>query len=361
MTPAQFTSLAFVLAATLALPITRTHAASLPEFGPSIQFDPAGPQPTVAKLKGKAIIVLFFQSTDKSSTEWSGKLIQEMQEAYGTNKAVVVVALKTDGGGFVGAKNFLASKGANTSQWLIGSDLSAKYSSDLVGDPLWYYVLVGVDGNIVERGKAGITHNVVVGPDKKRESHYSLANPNIIKACGKAKTVLPVGKSYAQSVSNLARLAEMGDTEKALALCAALLANPKERTAATELIADLQPVVEKRLSDRLAILEKATSPSAARYDAFTELAQMFRDLKNHPLAVKLGPALTKATQDPALQSESRADAAYKNIMQRLQKATPRDMPRYAKELDSLSKQYPSTKYGKLAADSAASLAASSTP
>lgn len=344
------------LAAAVLLSATRLCAAALPDFGPSVQFDPAGPQPTVAKLKGKAIVVLFFQSSDKTSNGWSGKLIQAMQDAYGTNKTVVLMALKTDGGGVAAAKGYLTSKGANLDQWVVGADADAKYASGVAGDYQWYYVLVGADGTIVERGKAGVTHTVVVGQDRKQE--YNLANPKMLKSCGKLTTVLPAGKSYASAVSGLVRLVELGDAEKAFSLCSAMLSRPKERPAATELLADLQPLVEKRLSDRAAILSDPAAPSPARYDAFSELAQMAKDLKNHPAAAKVSPLLAKARLDPALQKEARAEAAFKNVMPRVQKASDRDKPRLAKELENIAKQNAGTKYGQLAADEAASLASS---
>jgi hypothetical protein len=346
------------LAATLLLSVSHVLAAQLPEFGKSVEFDPAGPQPTVAKLKGKAIILLFFQSSDKTSNGWAGKLIAEMQEAYGTNNAVAMIALKTDGGGVSSAKGYFSSKSANLNQWIVGSDADAQYSTSVVGDPLWYYVIAGADGTIVTRGKAGVTHHVVKGPNKEREQHYSLADTKLLKSCGKIATLLPAGKSYDPAVSAFVRLAEMGDTEKALAQCTLFLSKPKERQAAAALIADLQPVVEKRVNERVAILSDAAALSPARYDAFNELAQMAKDLKNHPAAAKISPLIAKARLDPALQKEARAEMAYKNTMARVQKASARDKPRLAKELETLAKQNPGTKYGQLAADSAEELASS---
>lgn len=340
-----------------ALAAASAHAADLPEFAPAVEFDSAGPQLTLAKLKGKAAIVLFFQSSDKSSNNWAGKLIDEMQEAYATNKTVVLVAIKTDGGGISGAKSYLTSKGANLDLWVVGNDTGAKYSTDLVGDPLWYYVLVGANGNIVERGKAGVSHTVTVGPDKKREQRYNLANPSILKSCGKLSLVLPADKTYPPAVRNLARMAELGDAAKALALCTALLPKPKEKPAAVELIADLQPVVEKRIGDLSALLGDAAKPSPERYDAFNELALMQRDLKTHPLAAKIGPAIVKAKQDPALQKEARADSAYRPLAVRVQKASPREKARLAKELEAFAKQFEGTKYGQIATDKAQELAA----
>jgi hypothetical protein len=356
MTTSKPLFLTLCLAAALLLPPPSCLAVPLPEFGPSIQFDPSGPQPTVAKLKGKAAIVLFFESDDKASNAWAGELLKEMEEAYGTNQTVVLVGIKTDGGSTTSAKGYLADKGTNTDNWLVGCDKGAKYATDLVGDPKWYYVLVSADGNIVERGKAGITHNVAVGPDKKKkEKRYNLANPAILKACGKVSTVLPAGKSYQPSVRPLARLAELGDAEKALVLCAGLLVKPKEKQAAAELLADLQPAVEKRIADRVTLLGDASGASAARYDAYNELTAMQKELKTNPLAAKISTALAKARQDPALQKEARADSAYQQLATRVQRASSRDKPRLAKELRTFAQQAEGTKAGQLASDLASEL------
>lgn len=346
------------LTCALSLTLSPALAAVLPEFGPSIEFDSAGPQPTVAKLKGKAVIVLFFQSSDKASSAWSGKLIDEMQESFGTNKTVVLMAIKTDGGGINAAKNYLSSKGAKLEQWIVGNDAGAKYSTDLVGDPLWYYLIVSATGTIVERGKAGVTHNVTVGPNKKKEQHYNLANPSIIKSCGKLTTVLPSGKTYPESVASLARLTELGDAAKALVTCTSLLPKPKEKQAATELLEDLQPLVEKQISDRITLLGDASAASPARYDAYTELVAMQKDLKSHPAGAKIGPALAKARLDPALQKEARAENVYKGLALRLQRAGARDKPRLGKEFEAVAKQFEGTKYGDLAGSVAQDLASS---
>ncbi len=346
------------LAAALIALSAAALAAPMPEFGPSVQFDPAGPQPLLAKLRGKAVIMLFFQSGDKSSDSWSGKFIQEMEEAYADNPAVVLIALKTDSGGPAAAKGYFAAKKAKPDLWIVGSDADAKYATSITGDPLWFYVLVGADGSIIERGKAGVSHTVTVGPDKKREKRFNLADPKLIKKCGAIATALPAGKRYDSSVAPLVRLTELGDAEKAFTLANGMLARPKEKQAATDLLADLQPLVERRITERVALLADTAAASAARYTAFNELTQMVKDLKGHALANKAGPALSKAKLDPALQREARAEAAYKTLLPRIQRATERDKPRLAKELEAFAKQHDGTQAGQLAADTAQEFAAS---
>jgi hypothetical protein len=342
------------LAGLLALATVNARAAgkAIPEFGPSVEFDSAGPQPALSKLKGKAVIILFFQSSCPICNKWAPAFFKDVQNEYGTNNAVVLIALKTDGGGIAGAKTYLKSKGVNLDQWIVGSDDGAKYHTQVTGDDsLWCYTLLGADGTIVQQAKAGMSKRF--GPDKV--TLYNLADPALLKKCGKLTTVLPPDKRYDPSLSSLVRMAEFGDAEKALVLCSAAISKMNTRQAATELKADLQPVVEKRLSDRAALLGDATQPSPARYDAFQELTRMVSDLKTLPAATKVVPVLTRAKQDPALQKEARAESAYRGLQTRVQKAGDRDKPRLVKELETFAQQAAGTKYGQLAVESAKQL------
>jgi hypothetical protein len=358
MTAQRRSLLALCIAAATVLSGLPALAAALPEFGPSVQLDPAGPQTTVSKLRGKAVIVLFFKSPDKDASSSARGMLKEVQETFATNRTVALLALKTDGGGVRAAKGVLQSLGADTDTWIVGADEGGQYAAEIIGDQPWYYLVVGADGTIVERGQAFAKYHILLSvKPHKVEYHYNPANPMLLNKCGKLSAVLPADKKYGASVKGLARLAELGEAEKALALCSALLSKPAEKKAAGELLADLQPLVEKRVSDRIALLGDASGASAARYDAFAELAQMMKELKQNPLATKIAPALARARADPALQKEARAEAAYKGILPRVQKAVDRDKPRLAKELELLGKQNAGTKYGQLAAELAQRLTA----
>jgi hypothetical protein len=340
------------IAGLFALPAARAAGKAVPEFGSSVTFDSGGPTPSLSRLKGKAVVLLFFQSSCEICNKWAPAFFKDVQEEFGTNNVVALIALKTDGGGIAGAKTYLKSKGADLDRWVVGVDESATYHTRVTGnDALWCYTLVGADGTIVQQAKAGMSKRF--GPEKV--TRYTLADSKLLKQCGKLATVLPAGKKYDSAMSAPVRLAELGEAEKALTLCAAALGRIKERAAATELMADLQPLVEKRLSERAAILGDAAQASPARYDAWLELTQMAKDLKTHPAAVKLAPLLSRAKLDPALQKEARAEAAYRGTMARAQKASARDRPRLAKELEAIAQQNPGTKCGALASESAAEL------
>ncbi len=342
--------ISFLLSGVLALSAAHVAAQALPEFGSSVEFDSTGPQPTLAKLKGKAVLIVFFQSWCGICNKWAPDLFEQFQKAHGNNRALALIAIKTDGGGISAAKNHLKSRGANLGLWVVGCDTEAKYYRQASGDDsLWGYVLAGPDGTMIRKGSAG---TYFTGGMSKR---YVLAAPNLLEGCGELKTVLPADKQYDPSVSGLVLMAELGEAERALMLCNAALNKPKERQAAAALKADLQPIIEKRMEECAGVLGDTSNPASARYVALSELTQMTKDLKNLPAATKVAPLLSKARQEPAMQKEARAETAYLSTLARLKKASARDKPRLIKELEAIEQKNPDTKYGQLAGESAKQL------
>ncbi len=331
------TSLIFLASAGL-----QAQTMPMPEFD-GVDFDRSMPRPTLAKLKGKAVFVMFFQSWCGICNKWAPEALGQFQKVHGNNKALVLIAIKTDGGGLTGAKNHLKACGADLSMWLVGTDPDAAFYKRLTGsDELWKYALVGPDGNIAAQSSVG---SYYTGSMPKR---YVIAGDRLLSDCSGLTTLLPPDKQYAPAVKSLVRIAEMGEPEIALTLCLAATAQPKSRDAAAELQADLQPIIEQRLSQRAAVLADMDATSPARYEALVDLIQMAKDLKSLPAATKLAPAINKAKQEPAMQTEARAEAAYRNALARLQKASARDKPRIVKELETLALKNPDTKYGQLA-------------
>lgn len=342
--------ISFLLSGVLALSAAHVAAQALPEFGSTVEFDSTGPQPTLAKLKGKAVLIVFFQSRFSLSSGFGNEFFADFQKVHGNNRGLALIAIHTDGGSVSSAKDYLKAIGANLNLWVVGCDTEAKYSKQVADDDtFWGYVLAGSDGNIIRKGSV---LSYFVGGTSKR---FVLADPKLASGCGELKTVLPADKQYDPSVSGLVLMAELGEAERALMLCNAALNKPKERQAAAALKADLQPLIEKRLEERAAVLSDTSNPASARYDALSELTQMTKDLKNLPSATKVAPLLSKARQEPAMQKEARAETAYLSTLARLKKASARDKPRLIKELEAIEQKNPDTKYGQLAGESAKQL------
>lgn len=335
----------FALLGILFLAGSGLAATPMPEFGKSVQFDNSGPDISISKLKGKAVLVIFFQSWCPIANGWSPSLIKQVQEAHGNSRELVLIAIKTDGGGVAGAKEYLTSRNADMDKWFVGSDEKAAYYQTVRGkDDLWGYALVDGKGEIVRQGQAGMFWTD--GPDKDK---CVLADKDLLKDCGKLETVLPNDKEYPADLGKVVRLAEMGALGKALALCASGGTRSKNATAKNALRQDLLAVAEKRLRGQMDILKDAGQDGGSRYTAYQELTGLVKELGALPTAKEATSLLTKAASDPVIQREKGAETAYLTTLYRMEKASARDRPRRIKELELVAKKYEGTKYGHLAA------------
>ena len=85
----------------------------MPEFGASVTF-PKGEEPvTIAGLRGKVAVVLFFQSWCPICNGWAPDLVKQLEQQYAGQPGYVLIGIKTDGGTPEEAKAFLAGKGAD--------------------------------------------------------------------------------------------------------------------------------------------------------------------------------------------------------------------------------------------------------
>jgi hypothetical protein len=319
----------------------------MPEFGKSVQFDKTGPTIVMSQLKGKAVLVIFFQSWCGICNGWAPDLIKQLEDAHGGNRALVMLAIKTDGGGVTDAREYLKSKGADLNKWWVGSDEDAAFYKKI--DPknaLWGYALVGATGDIVKQGKAGSFWSS--GPNKGK---YSLAAGDLLKDCGTLETILPPNKKYPSELDTIVRLAEVGCLGKALSLCASAGRLSQAAAAAQkDLKQDILLAAETRMKARMDTLKDAKTDGGRRYEAYKELTVLVKDCAAVPVAREAQTLLTKAGADPVIQKEKTAEAAYVKALQNLQKAITRDKPRVLKELEMVAKKYEGTLYGQRAGE-----------
>ena len=319
----------------LFLTIPQLKAAPMPEFGSSIQFDKTGPSITMAQLKGKAVLVLFFQSWCPICNGWAPKIIKQVEEEHGNNRALALLAIKTDGGGVPGAMQYLKSNGADLSKWCVGNDEGAAFHKQVTGkDELWTYALVGADGNIVEQGKAGSAWTS--GPNSGK---YTLASKDLLKNCGKVETLLPSEKVYPPDQSKIVRLAEMGNLGRALSLCI----SPAQK----DIKQDILNVMDTRIKQRMDTLKDPSKDTGTRYEAYKDLGVMVKECPSAPAAKEAYTLIVAANSTPTIQKEKNAEIAYVTGMQKLQKASKVDRVKLLKELEYAGKRYEGTKYGEL--------------
>ena len=330
------------------LATSRAGAAAMPEFGRSVKFDSSGPFPVMSRLRGKAVLVIFFQSWCPKCDVWAPNLIGQLQEAYGSNHAVVTLAIKTDGGRLSDARNYLTGKGADLRKWRVGIDVGATYYKQLTGsNDLWGYVLVGPDGDIVSRGQAGMHYTS--GPDKGK---FVLATKTPLKKCGKLTTVLPADRQYPPSLSGIVQCAEMGYIGKALSLATSAARKSKDRQAAKKLKEDILAAIEGLIKGQVDILKDETKDWGARYEAHKALTAIVKGLRTVPAAREANALLAKIRTDRAFQKEKSAEAAYLTVARKLARANASYRRRLAKDLEQVAKRYEGTRYGDLAAEQA---------
>ena len=339
------------MAGWLVVAAAAAQGAVMPEFGRSVRFDNNGPFPVMSRLRGKAVIVLFFQSWCPKCNAWAPKLIGQDQEAYGNNHAVVTLAIKTDGGQLADAMNYLVEKGADLRKWRVGIDVNAAFYKQLTGsNELWGYVVVGSDGSIAGHGKAG--SHYTSGPESGR---FVLASKTLLKGCGKLTTVLPADRQYPAELNAIIQCAEMGYLAKALSLAKTATYRARDKQAAKRLQDDILAAIDGLIKDQADVLKDDKQDWGARYEAHKALTAIMKELRSVPGAKEANALLAKVRRESAFQKEQSAETAYLRVVRRLPRASDRYKLILAKHFDEVAKRYEGTRYGKLAAEQAAAI------
>jgi cytochrome oxidase Cu insertion factor (SCO1/SenC/PrrC family) len=143
-----------------------------PEFGPSVVFDRTDGSMQLSDLRGKMVVVVFFQSWCPTCNGWSPELLRQMAKAFGEDPSVVLLAMKVDGGTPTEAKAYLKGHGADLSKWIVASDTGGTYYQRVNGtNALWGYALIDDQGALIERGRAGSFY------DEAKGKRFVLADP----------------------------------------------------------------------------------------------------------------------------------------------------------------------------------------
>ena len=130
------------------------------EFGSSLEWAKGTPKIKLSEMRGKAVFILFFQSWCPKCNVWSGEKLKEFEFAFGNDKNVILIAIKTDGGGISGALKYLKTRKVTLSKWYVGSDKGGSYHANYYKErALWNYKLIGADGKIRRKGFFGTNWN----------------------------------------------------------------------------------------------------------------------------------------------------------------------------------------------------------
>ena len=320
----------------LMLAVSRSMGAQMPEFGSSVQFDKAGPEITLSQFRGKAVLIVFFQTDYYIVKEW----FQQMEEAYGDERALVMMLIKTDRRGLPGAPGaiaYLKDRGLDFNKWCVGSDEGAAYFKKVTGkeSATWTYYLLDGAGNVVEQDYPG-------GYTTTEDNKYKFSLPakkNLLKKCGKVDSFLPYETVYPPEQAKIVHFAETGSMGKALAMCT----TPAQKT----LRQDILTAADKRITQRMEVLKDPAKDNATHYEAYKDLIVMVRDCPTAFMVKEASAVLAAANANAAIQKEKNAEIAYIAAMQKLQKAGKADRVKCLKELEYTGKRYEGTKYGEL--------------
>ena len=323
----------FALAAGLS-PLAQARTA--PDFGESITWAESDESPSLANLEGKAVLVVFFQSWCGICNKWSGALFKDIEKTYQNNPAVVIVALKTDGGSTSDALDYLSSR-ANTSQWLVGVDQDASYYKTVAGfEKLYYYTWIKPDGTIGETAKAG-EHFVL----KNGKKNFTIAAPkNAARYRKGAQALFPEAKDWGEDEAVAA--AEHGQFLTALKLM---------KDSQSEGAQKLKTAIGEKVDSSIATLSEKVSDAtnSDRYPAFLKLEHFAESFGSSPQGKAAQQAVNAQQRQPWMRDEQEAHKDYLSIMKRAGRAEDeRDRARIKKALQKLADEFPATYYGRLA-------------
>ncbi|MHB1155702.1 MAG: TlpA disulfide reductase family protein [Phycisphaerales bacterium] len=310
-----------------------------PRFGPNVKFDPAGVPFELADVHGKAVLILFFQSWCPKCNAWSPKLLSQMEKAYEGDRSVILVAMKTDGGGVAGAKQYLKDHGADPSKWVVAADENAAYYMQVTGrNELWVYAFIDAQGRVMATMKAGAYYGDVYAPVKLKDS---------LLAQAKAKP-LTGEQAYPSQLDKAVLAGEFGKFS-----IAAKLAQPMVRRegevgdAAKRLVETVSQLGRQQTADAIKTLGDAGSED--RYDAYLRLKRLGNEFRGEDFGKEARDAGSKCRGEAWLKDEMAADQAF-GVIQAKAAKLPEDQAKQLVDVyRQLAQRYPQTMYGRMAA------------
>lgn len=316
-----------------------------PPFGDSITWATDKEAPSLEAMRGKSVLVLFFQDWCGICNGWSPGLFRQIGDAYADDPRVVLVAIKTDGGSLKEALAYLESR-TETDRWLVGVDENATYYRQATGDDkLYKYMWITPEGSVGKIEKAG---TYVSGSDPKE---FTLATERSRTEYRKgAVPLMPTDPPLDEALKPAIRQAERGLFLTALESVAKLSAGAslKEDVATfrKRIAAHLETSVE-RYAEAV-----ADEDNQDRYLAFLALSKIGEDFGKSGSGQAARKAAAEHASSSWVDAEEEAADDYQSIMRRAARADDeRSRARIAKALAKLAEEYPETLYGRIAASS----------
>lgn len=300
------------------------------EFGSSVKISKDSPQVTLAQLKGKAVLLVFFQSWCPKCNKWSGKMFKDIEKAHGNNPNVILFAIKTDGGGTSGAESYLKERNLNFKKWIVASDKSATYYKLLTGeDKLFKGVEVSPNGS----------YKIISGHSMIGRNYASIYGDQL-------KRILP-DKKYRPELSNAVRNTELSAFKNALLECIKLSRDKKVKEDAKALKKDILEAASAKVKRLLLVLKDESSKE--RFSAFLTLRGLAIELKGTEPSKEAIKGLKEARSAPFMKKELKAEKVYMSIIKKASKMKRRKREEALRAtLPKFAEKYSDTYYGRLA-------------
>lgn len=328
----------------LALAVPPLEAAMAPPFGASITWGTGKEAPSLEAMRGKAVLVVFFQEWCPICNEWSGQMFKNVTATFKDDPRVVLVALKTDGGSVRDAMGYLKGR-ADMDGWLVGTDSNATYARQATGvDRLYTYAWITPAGEIGESGKSG---SAVTNSNPK--TYWAARDEAKRKFVEPAKALLdpkiPVPVALAPAVQR----AEQGLLATALAESQRLAGRSELKDALATLRGAIAAKVQASVEQHSTILSSAENPD--RYLSYLALLDIECRFANSPFAQSAKKATTPQASAPWVAKEKEAQRAYEALMRKASRADDdRAVARMTKSLQQFGVENKDTVFGRLAAN-----------
>ena len=319
-------------------------AASAPPFDSSIKWNTGKESPSLEAMRGKAVLVVFFQSWCPKCNVWSGEMFQNFSDTFKDDPRVVLVALKTDGGSMEDALKYLESR-VDTAHWLVGMDENATYARQATGmDSLYTYAWITPEGGIGESGKAGTS--VSGSSPKQYWAARDEARRNYVQP---AKTLLAADTTVPETLQPVLRLAEQGLHATALRELQPLSGNAELQEMAGTLRTAIAGAVQASVERHGAALTSDENPD--RYWSYLALLEIEERFPGSAFAQAAKQATSAQSRAPWLEREKSAQKAYEGLMRKAARAADDDRAamRVTKSLKEFGAAHSDTVFGRLAA------------
>jgi hypothetical protein len=325
--------------------IAAVEASPAPPFGSSITWNTGKETPSLEAMRGKAILVVFFQSWCPLCNEWSGKMFQNITATYKDDPRVVLVALKTDGGSVRDALGYLKGRGAEMDRWLVGTDANATFARQATGvDSLYTYAWITPEGSIGESGKAG---SVVTNSNPK--VYWAARTAAMKKFVESAKPLFESQASMPEALRPVALRAEQGLLATALAESQRLASRAELTEAVAKLRSTIAARVQASVAEHTAILSSSENPD--RYLSYLALLEIESRFANSPFAQAAKIESAQHSSAPWVAKEREAERAYEALMRKASRADDeRAITRMTKSLQEFGALHKDTVFGRLAAN-----------